>query len=270
MNNNFFEISTAGIINIEKADISPIDKFISKHKYCKNMNKYVKKNKIKNYGLDDEVEDLIKGLSRLKKNNVLIIGKAGIGKTALVEKLCELINDGKVPDTLKNKTIIEVSLGGCLAGSKYRGDFEEKIQELVIFVTDRDDIILFIDEIHNIIGSGKAEGAIGAGDLLKPYLARGEFSLIGATTMREYEMSIAKEPALNRRFFKLSMEEPGTDKVIHILQKAKIEYEKHYGIKLTKKDIDNIIELSNNREGSFPDKAFDELEDYCYKKMKEG
>lgn len=246
-----------------------IREFCRDNTFVTDMNDYVKTNKIKNIGFDDEIEELIKGLSKLKKNNVVILGKAGIGKTALVEKLCELINSNKVPKMLKNKTILEVSLNGALAGTSYRGAFEDKIQKLINLVTDRNDIILFIDEIHNLINCNNNDNTVGLADTLKPYLARGNFSLISATTLKEYENSIAKDPALERRFFKLNLEEPSEEKVLNILQKSKSVYEKHYGVKLNKNDIVKIIELANNRDGAFPDKAFDELEDYCYKKSKE-
>ncbi len=246
-----------------------IRNFVNENNYVKNMNEYVKKNKIKNYGLESETEELIKGLSRLKKNNVLILGKAGIGKTALVEKLCEMINSKQVPYILQNKTVLEISLGGILAGTHYRGSFEEKVQNLINFVTERNNIILFMDEIHTLMSCNNQDGLIGFGDMLKPYLAREDFSLIGATTIKEYEEHIAKDSAIDRRFFKLSMEEPSFDKIVNILQKSKSQYEKHYNIKLNKNDIIKVIELAKERKGAFPDKAFDELEDYCYLKSLE-
>ncbi len=239
---------------------------VNENNYVKNMNEFVQKNKIKNFGFENESEELIKGLSRFKKNNVLILGKAGIGKTALVEKLCEMINDKQVPNILQNKVVLEVSLGGILGGTKYRGEFEEKVQKLIDFVTRRNDVILFIDEVHNLMCCNSNDGNIGFGEILKPYLARADFSLIGATTVKEYEEYIVKDSAIDRRFFKLSMEEPNSDKTINILQKVKCQYEKHYNIKLTKNDIIKVVELSKMRTGAFPDKAFDELEDYCYSK----
>lgn len=246
-----------------------IRNFVNENSYVKDMNEYVRTNKIKNYGLENEVEELIKGLSRLKKNNVLILGKAGIGKTALVEKLCEMINSNQVPIALQNKTVLEISLGGMLAGCRFRGMFEENVQKLIDFVTERDDVILFIDEIHTLMSCNNGIDNIGLGDMLKPYLARGEFSVIGATTKDEYEKYISKDTAIDRRFFKLNMEEPDYDKVFTILQKTKSQYEKHYNVKLTKSDIAKVLEFAKDRSGSFPDKAFDELEDYCYLKSLE-
>lgn len=243
--------------------------FVRENKYVTNMNDYVKKHKIKNYGLEEEIELLIKGLSKLKKSNILILGKAGIGKTSVVEKLAELINENKVPVMLQGKTILELSLNGSLAGAQYRGSFEERIQSLLNFITERDDIILFIDEIHTLMDCNSNDGNIGLSEILKPYLAREGFSLIGATTQKEYEKTIATDSALNRRFSKIKMEEPNSEKVLTILQKCKTPYEKHYGIKLTKADLQKIIDASIEREGTFPDKAFDELEDYCYIKSME-
>lgn len=246
-----------------------LERFIDRNNCIKNMNEYVKKNKIKNYGFDEEIKELIKGLNRVKKNNVLLLGKPGIGKTALVEKLCELINQEKVPDILKNKTILEINMVGLEAGTQYRGSMEKKVQDIFNFIMDRDDIIIFIDEIHNILRCGKSEGSSGLGDMLKPYMARNELTLIGATTIEEYEETISKNGAMDRRFCKLYMDEPDEKKLLLILEKSKTQYEKHYNIKLSKNDIVKVIELSKSRQGSFPDKAFDELEDYCYEKVEE-
>lgn len=246
-----------------------VENFICSNSYAYNMNEYVKKNKIKNYGFEEELKELIKGLSRFKKNNVLLIGKAGVGKTALVEKLCEMINSNKVPIILQNKTILNISLSGVVAGTRYRGSMEEKLQKLLDFVTNRDDIIVFVDEIHNFLKAGKSEGALSVSDILKPYLARNDFSLIGATTIDEFNETIAKDSAVLRRFYKVDLEEPSLEKTITILEKAKMDYEKHYSIKLTKKDIQKIVELAKNNSGSFPDKAFDVLEEYCYMKANE-
>ncbi len=264
-----FRFASVSTSNFQINNKCEITQFCRENHYVVDMNDYVKKQKIKNIGFDAEIEKLIKGLSKLKKNNVVILGKAGIGKTSLVERLCELINKGEVPKMLKNKTILEVSLNGAMAGTQYRGAFEDKIQKLINLVINRDDIILFIDEIHNLINCNNNDNTVGLADTLKPYLARGEFSLIGATTLKEYEESIAKDPALERRFYKLNLEEPSEEKVINILQKSKNQYEKHYDVKLNKNDILKIVELAKNRKGAYPDKAFDELEDYCYLKSKE-
>lgn len=247
-------------------DYEEINDFIDNNSCLTNMNKYVKENNIKNYCFEKEIKELIKGLSKMKKSNVLLLGKAGIGKTALVEKLCELINEGDVPDSLKNKTILELSLGGAVAGTKYRGEFEEKIENILNFIKKRDDIILFIDEVHNVLGAGRAEGAIGAGDLLKPFMARGDIKIIGATTTKEYSHSIKKNSAMNRRFSKLLIKEPDVSTTIDILRQSKKAYEDYYKINLDDKEIILVVFKCKYKKGCYPDKAFDELESYCYEK----
>lgn len=255
-----------GLVNIKDKDLY---KFLHDNSCLKYLNKFVKEKNITNIMLSDELDDLIKGLNRLKKNNVLIIGKTGIGKTALVESLCQKINRHDVPVNLRDKKILEMSLGGLLAGTKYRGEFEEKLNNILQFVINREDIILFIDEIHNLMTCGGAEGAIPGGEILKPYLARREVSIIGATTETEYKNTIFQDKAMNRRFSLLKMNEPTLEVTTEILNNDRKKYENHYGIKLTKEEIENVVIKSKKRTGSFPDKAFDELEEYCYQKLVE-
>lgn len=246
-----------------------LDEFIDTNKqFLKDMNDYVFEKSIHSFIEDEEVEALIKGLNKVKKNNILLIGKAGVGKTALVEGLCRLMNLGEVPKFLKDKHIIEFSLGGAISGTKYRGEFEKKVQKALDYFSQRDDVIIFIDEIHNIVGTGKAEGAIGAGDMFKPYMARNTLKLIGATTISEYKKNIKKDRALNRRFSKVLVKEPSVNKTIKILNNCKIDYEMHYGIELSEDEIRHIVLSSVMKKGNFPDKAFDSLEDYCYYKSK--
>lgn len=216
------------------------------------------------FGLDKETEELIKGLSRHKKSNVLIIGKAGIGKTTLVENLAKKIKNNEVPKNLKNKKIYELSLNTTVAGTRYRGDFEEKVRNILEIVSKQKNIILFVDEIHNILNLGGAEGAMSLGETLKPFLARNKITLIGATTTKEYNKTIHRDSAFDRRFYKMKMKEPKTKDVIDILKSNKKEYEKHYSINLDDADIVRVVLKSKRRKGTFPDKAFDELEEYCY------
>ena len=233
-----------------------------------NLNDYVKENKIINYGMEEEVEKLIQGLMRYKKSNVLIIGKAGIGKTALVEKLAERLNSHAVPKVLRNKEIYEMNLNNAVAGTKYRGEFEEKVERVLRLVSHSKNMILFVDEIHNILELGGAEGAMSFGETLKPYLARNQITLIGATTRKEYEKTIKRDAAFDRRFFKIEMKEPKINDVIKILNSVVKQYEAHYKIRISDEEIKKIVLKSRKRKGCFPDKALDELEEYCYQKAK--
>lgn len=244
-----------------------LDDFIKMHGCLKNLNKYVMVNNIKNVGLEEETQKLIKILFKYKKRNALIIGKAGIGKTALVENLAYLINKKLVPRFLENKVIVELSLGSSLAKTRYRGEFEEKIQMILDYVKNHKNIILFIDEIHTLINAGGSDGAIGAGDMFKPFLARGDISVIGATTFDDYCRTIREDKALNRRFSVIKMKEPSINKTIDILNGVKYKYEEHYNIDLVDDEIFKIVVNSRYKKGCFPDKALDTLEDYCYYKM---
>lgn len=236
---------------------------IEEIKELTNINSQIKKgNNL--YELEEETEKLIKGLLRYKKSNVLIVGKAGIGKTALVENLAKKINEGNVPEKLKNKKIYELSLNTTIAGTRYRGDFEEKVRNILEFVSSKKNIIIFVDEIHNILNLGGAEGAISLDETLKPFLARNKITMIGATTTKEYKRTIYKNEAFDRRFSKIKMKEPKLSKVIKILEASKENYEKHYSVNLDDNDLVRVVLKAKRRKGSFPDKAFDELEEYCY------
>lgn len=252
--------------NIEEAEF---DLFVRNNLCLKDLRKYVKEKNITNTSLDEELEKIEKGLNRFKKNNVLIIGKPGIGKTALVEALCKKINRHDVPTNLRTKKIVELSLGGLLAGTRYRGDFEKKIEDILQFATKRNDVIFFIDEIHNLVDCGGAEGAISAGEILKPYLARGEICIIGATTIQEYKKTIFRDKAFNRRFMTIEMKEPSFETTIKILNNSIKKYESHYKVRLNDEEIKSIVKKSKKRNGAFPDKAFDALEEYCYEKVKQ-
>ena len=218
-------------------------------------------------GRDNETERLIRVLSRKTKNNPCLIGEAGVGKTAIVEGLAIRIATRNVPENLKNKKIISIDLTSMIAGAKYRGDFEERIKNLIAEVVNDKSIILFIDEIHTIVGAGAAEGAIDASNILKPQLSRAEIQLIGATTFSEYRKYIEKDSALERRFQPIKVDEPTRDDAISILNGIKAQYEKHHGIKISYEAITAAVELSEKyiHDRYLPDKAIDILDEACAK-----
>ena len=210
-------------------------------------------------GRKNEIDRVIQILSRRTKNNPCLIGEPGVGKTAAVEGLAEKIVSGDVPEILKNKRVVTVDISGMVAGSKYRGDFEERIKKALDEVKKAGDVILFIDEIHTIVGAGAAEGAIDAANILKPLLARGEIQLIGATTLNEYRKYIEKDAALERRFSPVNVEEPSKSDTIKILKGIRDKYEAHHGVKITDEAIEAAVELSTRyiNDRFLPDKAID-------------
>ena len=216
-------------------------------------------------GREKEINRIIEILSRRSKNNPILIGEAGVGKTAIVEELSKRIKEGKVPSKLLGKKIIKVDMASVVAGTKYRGEFEEKIKKLINAVSDDHNIILFIDEIHTIVGAGGAEGAIDASNILKPALARNEISLIGATTISEYKKFICEDKALERRFQKVIIDEPNTVETINIITNLVPIYEKFHNVKINKKDIENIVKLSNKyiKDRHEPDASIDILDEVC-------
>ena len=218
-------------------------------------------------GRDIELNRVIEILSRRTKNNPLLIGEAGVGKTAIAEELARRIVSGNVPIPLKNKRIISVDMACTVAGTKYRGEFEERIKKMVKELEDNDDVIIFIDEIHTLVGAGGAEGAIDASNILKPALARGKLKLIGATTISEYKKFIEKDNALDRRFQKVFVEEPDKSNLKNILMNLKSIYEAYHGVKIEEKLIDKIIELSDRYiyDRCEPDKSIDILDEVCTK-----
>ena len=220
---------------------------------------------------ENELNQIIEVLIRRKKNNPILIGEAGVGKTAIVEELARRISLKQVPDFLENKQIIMLEMGSLVAGTKYRGEFEEKLTKIINEVINNGNIILFIDEIHTIINAGGAEGAINAGDILKPYLARGQIKCIGATTPKEYEKTILNDKALSRRFEKITINEPDAKELETILSGVKAEYEQFHQVKITKENIKDIIYYSEKYiTNKFnPDKSIDLLDTVCaYVKMK--
>ena len=210
-------------------------------------------------GRTEEIQRVVQILSRRTKNNPCLIGEPGVGKTAVVEGLAEKIIAGDVPETLKNKRVVNVDISSMVAGAKYRGDFEERIKKSLAEVKKVGDVILFIDEIHTIVGAGSAEGAVDAANILKPLLARGEVQVIGATTLNEYRKYIEKDAALERRFSPVNVGEPTPDETVEILEGIRDKYEAHHNVKITKEAIESAVKLSvryiNDR--FLPDKAID-------------
>ena len=214
-------------------------------------------------GRKKETERVIQILSRRTKNNPCLIGEPGVGKTAVVEGLAEKIVDGDVPEILKNKRVVSIDISSMVAGAKYRGDFEERIKKSLNEVKKAGDVILFIDEIHTIVGAGSAEGAIDAANILKPLLARGEIQVIGATTLNEYRKYIEKDAALERRFQPIMVDEPSKEDTVLILKGIRDKYEAHHNVKITDEAIDAAVNLSirylNDR--FLPDKAIDVIDE---------
>ncbi|NLA77845.1 MAG: ATP-dependent Clp protease ATP-binding subunit, partial [Clostridiales bacterium] len=210
-------------------------------------------------GRQKEIERVIQILSRRTKNNPCLIGEPGVGKTAIAEGLALKIASGEVPELLKNKRIVSVDLTGMVAGTKYRGDFEERIKAVVEEVINAGDVILFIDELHTIVGAGSAEGAVDAANILKPSLARGEMQVIGATTIEEYRKHIEKDAALERRFQPVTVDEPSEDEAVEILRGLRDKYEAHHKVKITDESIIAAVKMSSRYIGDrfLPDKAID-------------
>ncbi len=214
-------------------------------------------------GREQEIERIIQILSRRTKNNPCLIGEPGVGKTAIIEGLAEKIVNGDVPEILKEKRIVNVDISGMVAGAKYRGDFEERIKKALNEVKKVGDVILFIDEVHTIVGAGAAEGAIDAANILKPLLARGEIQLIGATTIEEYRKYIEKDSALERRFSPVNVEQPSEKETIEILKGIRDKYEAHHNVKITDEAIETAVKLSSRyiTDRFLPDKAIDLIDE---------
>lgn len=218
-------------------------------------------------GRDKEVNEIIEILLRRNKNNPLLIGEAGVGKTAIIEELAGRIIKGNVPEKLKNAKIYSLSMASCVAGTKYRGEFEDKITKIIKEVENNDKIIVFIDEVHTLVGAGGAEGAIDASNILKPALARGTIKLIGATTIKEYKETISKDKALNRRFQEVYVNENTIDETLNILRNLKPLYEEYHNVSITNEVLEKLVLLTDKyiKDKNNPDKSIDILDTVCTK-----
>lgn len=231
-----------------------------------DLNKKAKKGEIDPVvGREKEIKRVLEILSRRTKNNPLLIGEAGVGKTAIVEELARILTSNNTYGPLSKKRIISVSTASLVAGTKYRGEFEERINKIITELEEENDIILFIDEIHTLVNAGGAEGAIDASNILKPALARGKIKIIGATTTEEYKEYIEKDKALSRRFQTVTIKEPDTKTVLQILTKLRPIYEKYHKVKISDEILQEIVTLSNRyiHDRMMPDKAIDVLDEVC-------
>ena len=246
-------------------DPEPESKYQVIEKYTRNLTDLASSGKIDPIvGRDNEIRRLMQIISRRTKNNPVLIGEAGVGKTAIVEGLAQRIAKGNMPEFLKDKEIISLDLGSLIAGTKYRGEFETRVKALLKeILRSGGKYILFIDELHTLVGAGAAEGAIDASNLLKPALARGELRAIGATTLKEYQKYIEKDPALERRFQPIYVNEPNVDDAVAILRGIKEKYEVHHGVKIKDSAIKAAVDLSHRyiSDRFLPDKAVDLMDE---------
>jgi ATP-dependent Clp protease ATP-binding subunit ClpB len=240
-------------------------KYNALKRYARNLNELVRQGKLDPViGREDEIRRVLQILSRRTKNNPILIGEPGVGKTAIAEGLAHRIVQGDVPDNLKSKTLFSLDMGALIAGAKFRGEFEERLKAVIKEVTEAEgEIILFIDEIHTLVGAGKADGAMDAANILKPALARGELRAIGATTLDEYQKYIEKDKALERRFQTIIVSEPSVEDTVSILRGLKERYEVHHGVRITDSALVSAAELSNRyiTDRFLPDKAIDLIDE---------
>lgn len=216
-------------------------------------------------GREKEIQRVMQILSRRMKNNPCLVGEPGVGKTAVVEGIAYMISRGNVPDTVKGKRLLSLDISGMLAGSKYRGEFEDRIKKVIQEVMMSGDVILFVDELHTLVGAGDAEGAIDASNILKPSLSRGEIQMIGATTITEYRKYIEKDAALERRFQPVNVEEPTRDEAVDILKGLRSCYEQHHGVEISDEAVEAAVDLSVRyiTDRFLPDKAIDLMDEAC-------
>ena len=237
-------------------------------KFAKNLNEMAEAGKIDPViGREDEVERVIQILLRRTKNNPILIGDPGVGKTAIIEGLAQRIVDGKVPFVMKEKTIVSLDLASMIAGTKYRGDFEDRLKKLFGELEQREDVVLFIDEFHMVLGAGASEGSMDAANILKPILAKGDIQIIGATTIDEYRKHVEKDQALTRRMQPVHVEEPNKDDTIKIIEGLKDKYEDHHKVEITDEAIKAAVDLSQRyiQDRFLPDKAIDVIDEACSK-----
>ncbi|MFT5761960.1 MAG: ATP-dependent Clp protease ATP-binding subunit ClpB, partial [Polaribacter sp.] len=241
----------------------------SLNKYAKNLNQLARDGKLDPViGRDEEIRRLLQILSRRTKNNPILVGEPGTGKTAIAEGLAHRIIDGDIPENLKDKQVFALDMGALIAGAKYKGEFEERLKAVIKEVTESDgDIVLFIDEIHTLVGAGGGQGAMDAANILKPALARGELRAIGATTLDEYQKYFEKDKALERRFQKVVVNEPDTESAISILRGIKEKYETHHKVRIKDDAIIGAVELSQRyiTNRFLPDKAIDLMDEAAAK-----
>src|SRR5436309_558569 len=214
-------------------------------------------------GRDRELRRMITILGRRQKNNPVLIGEPGVGKTAIVEGLARRIHEGNIPTILRNKRIVSLNIGGMVAGAMFRGQFEQRIKSILEELRESPDTIVFIDELHTVVGAGAAEGAVGAGDMIKPALARGELRCIGATTLDEYRKHIEKDAALERRFQPILVNEPTAEEAVEMLRIVRPNYEVHHGVTITDEAIQVAVKLSDRyiNDRFLPDKAIDVMDE---------
>ncbi len=248
---------------------NPEDTYQSLLKYGRNLNDLAVKGKLDPViGREDEIRRVLQVLSRRTKNNPVLIGEPGVGKTAIAEGLAHRIVQGDVPESLKTKQIVALDMGSLVAGAQFRGQFEERLKAVLKEVTDSNgEIILFIDELHTVVGAGAAQGSVDASNMLKPALARGELRTIGATTLDEYRKYIEKDPALERRFQPVFVREPEVEDTISILRGLKEKYEVHHGVRITDGAIVSAAQLSDRyiSDRFLPDKAIDLVDEAASK-----